>query len=378
RRPSGSSGIFDVDCDDRFDLYCFPDHAERCTVIRRGNDPATDVRLLPHPDPEHLTFACRKSNPDGRWLAEVLVYANAHTRLSVWDWAAQQLVLDDRVAIWSGGQMAFHPTAPELAIIGLDREVQVIDLPPRTVRRSSRRFASQGLSYSPDGRLLGVANDVGPTYLIDTTTLEPVESIPPIGSGMVVAWSPDGNKVAIGNMWGQVYIWYRALRRGHSLPGGHCVPVNALKFSRDGQFLASAGHDGFTCIWSMTGNDLLVRVPGRPVRFGHDARRLAVADDREFVVYELTAGDEVRAIRERMEGAEFSPDGAYLAVSGRWGVRLFTADTLEPRADLGLNDCGPVAFRPDGGEVVTFGRFVGPWRWPIRTDGGRTVLGPAV
>ena len=48
RRRGFSSDRFDVDCDDKLELHAFPDHGARSTVIRLGNDPATDRLLDPY------------------------------------------------------------------------------------------------------------------------------------------------------------------------------------------------------------------------------------------------------------------------------------------------------------------------------------------
>jgi hypothetical protein len=63
-------------------------------------------------------------------------------------------------------------------------------------------------------------------------------------------------------------------------------------------------------------------------------------------------------------------------VFGPGGAWLRAADTLLLVAELPVDDCGAVSFRPDGGALITATRFTGAWVWPVRTAGDGTTVGP--
>lgn len=120
----------------------------------------------------------------------------------------------------------------------------------------------------------------------------------------------------------------------------------------------------------------MVALPVRTLQFGPDSRRLLVSDDQNLILYELGFGRPVRFVREFVEGATFSPDGGMLALAGWFGIRLVHPDRLDPLGQLELNDCGPESFHANGAGLISYGRFIGPWHWPIRKEAGRITVGP--
>ena len=73
--------------------------------------------------------------------------------------------------------------------------------------------------------------------------------------------------------------------------------------------------------------------------------------------------------------ADVSPDGGLIATSHGDGVYLWESDTGRELAHLKSGQIDSVLFHPDGGSLITSGRW-GVDRWPIRRDpdGGAAVL----
>ena len=70
----------------------------------------------------------------------------------------------------------------------------------------------------------------------------------------VVRFSPDGQLVATGDRTGAVRVWDTSTGQSRAVLTAHFGPVTALAFSPDGRFLATAAADGTAIVW---------RVPAR-------------------------------------------------------------------------------------------------------------------
>ncbi len=165
---------------------------------------------------------------------------------------------------------------------------------------------------------------------------------------------------------------------GHFLSGRHYGgKVVGIQMIANDRWLTSWGQDNTTLLWDRDRDQPALTLTGRLLRGPADGRRLAVVLDQQFHVREWTASVcRIRRLPEKY--AEFDPAGRWLAVAGFGGVQLLDTDTLQTRAELGLDPCGPPAFRPDGKELITFGLFSQAQCWPIEPDGtGRpTRIGP--
>ncbi len=130
-------------------------------------------------------------------------------------------------------------------------------LPPRALSRIGtddlriRNSFITSIAFSPDGLLIAAAEANSPVpriSLFDARTgrlarwISPPDR--PVGWVQCVAFSPDGTKLAWGEVGGEVALWdmthdrlaFRRKYHGHS--------VNDVAFSPDGQILATGGEDG--------------------------------------------------------------------------------------------------------------------------------------
>jgi WD40 repeat protein len=111
------------------------------------------------------------------------------------------------------------------------------------------------------GGMLPVRAQDGPRPPITAENVEQLEQLAMLGRGWVrvVAWSPDGETLAVGSSGG---IWlYSAENLGATprLLEGHMATIYSVAWSLDGTLLASGSGDGTVRIWdAVTGESLHV------------------------------------------------------------------------------------------------------------------------
>ncbi len=197
-----------------------------------------------------------------------------------------------------------------------------------------------------------------------------------------VAYSPDGRLLAVADQSGAITLWDAASRRrvGASLVG-HSGPVNALAFSPDGQILASAGADGAVRLWTLAdmGEIGSEELAGHAddvwgVAFSPDGRTLASgAADDTIRLWDVETrqpiGQPLAGHTSYVTSLAFSPDGRLLASgSDDATVRLWDGASGEPVGEPlegHANTVWSVAFSPDG-RTLASGSFDGTIRlWDV-------------
>jgi WD40 repeat protein len=239
--------------------------------------------------------------PDDRSL----VTASGDGELAVWDLRSGEKTRTLRIATGLHA-LALSPDG-RTAAVGVDRGIQLVDLPSGAVRTATGSISGR------------------PTWLL---------------------FSPDGHTVVSTNLDGTVTLWDVGLATPRETLRGHWNSVQQPVFSPgDGETLYTVSHDGTAIAWDMTGERGLVR----SFRFTTDRRSRIAAKG-----YEGHPG-------------EFSPDGRLIAVGlqGR-GIALWAARELTQVGSPLLGTGGEVkslAFSPDGRTLAAaaFGGSVTLW-----------------
>jgi WD40 repeat protein len=158
----------------------------------------------------------------------------------------------------------------------------------------------------------------------------------------------------------------------------HNGPVRWVKFSPDGNLIATASDDRTARVWNAWDGAELARVTHSEsvgvATFNFDGSRVATAsDDHSGRVFDASTGAEIALLQHEdvVWSVAFSPDGARVVTgSDDHTARVWVSDTGEELARIVHDDAiGSVTFSPDGDFVATAsddgtGRV---WRVPAGT-----------
>lgn len=186
-----------------------------------------------------------------------------------------------------------------------------------------------------------------------------------------VAFSPDGQLLAIGGDNNEAILWNVANRNESTDFRGHTKSVMSVAFSPDGKYLASASHDGFVRLWDVSSKRRHTAFTHtdtgwvKAVAFSPDGKTLASGGGNQngsVMLWDVPKNQRVAEIAGHtgiVESVAFSPDGHLLASASRdKTVKLWDVNTQQIREILTKhkNVVYAVAFSPDGRTLATSSR----------------------
>jgi WD40 repeat protein len=215
-------------------------------------------------------------SPDGKTLAANNLYDNAE----LWDVAAGKLITilphqgpgtyagvnpavafsPDGQTVAVGGVIDSDPSEQDSSNTYLYRTDAAAGQQPVTLTNTVTTQSSglspsvRSLAFSPNGEILAVGEGDGTTYLWDVATHQIVFTLNDPGSDGVfgVAFSPDGKTLAVGDSNSSTYLWDAATGRlAATLTDPDGGGVSAVTFSPDGKMVATAGNDNRTYLWDI-------------------------------------------------------------------------------------------------------------------------------
>lgn len=275
----------------------------------------------------------------------------------------------------SGGAayVAYSPDGARLASIGANGDIKTWNA--STGEQEFTLSAADGdagfsITFSPDGNLLAAALNTK-VIVLDAAIGQELFSLDGIVSGapnneMVhLAFSPNGDRLAVANLNGSPKILDVATRAEVFNLVGHAQPCDGIAYSPDGSLLATSDDAGVVKTWDAANGreQLSLTMSGNvhTVTFSPDNQRLAaVSEDGMIKVWELATGQEALSLSGNagMYGVAFLPDGKRLVTAGQDGTaRLWDAVLGQTILTFAGNTSTvtSVAANPHGTDVVTSG-----------------------
>jgi WD40 repeat protein/predicted Ser/Thr protein kinase len=349
-------------------------------VVVRAVDTGAEVCRLKAP---HLFVTSLAYSPDGRCLAAAsfdIGISRPRPTVTAWDTTTAEEIYTISLEGEKSSSLAFSPNGAQLAVASGSEgamgpwRISVLQAKTgRSVHVLPAPSEVQSVAFSPDGERVAVATYYSPVIVFEARTAQKVLMLPDLdGNAWGVAFSPDGKRLATACYDGMVKIWSAVDASKVATLQGHRAAVDSVAFSPDGQRLASTSEDGTIRFWRAATGEAIGTLKGHTSRVGNlvfsaDGTRLATAghdggvrvwDVNDFAI----ANQEVLTLSGPLSGVAgiaFSPDGKWLAGASAPGtVWIWSSATGELRCALqGSKEfVSGLAFSPDGRRIALLGQ----------------------
>jgi hypothetical protein len=240
--------------------------------------------------------------------------------------------------------------------------------------------AIYSVAFSPDGQCLAVGSMNGEVGVWQVVRWKQIMTLSGhLGWVWSVAFSPDGARLASGSDDGTVRLWEVSTGQCLATLQGHAIWSTSVSFSPDRSRFATGSHDRTVKLWEVSTGQCLQTLRGHTnwmgfVAFHPDGTLLASGShDRTVRLWEVSSGACLKILQGHtgwVESVTFSPDGATLASGGHDGT--VSVWDVSSGACLKTWHSHPsriwaVVFSPDGRMVLSASEDRTILCWNVRT-----------
>lgn len=242
---------------------------------------------------------------------------------------------------------------------------RAIEIPPSRVDRTDwdeamldiMAPALQAVAWSPDGDTIAVAGDDGMIYLWDVATEQIRAALEHPGGVTAIAWSPRSQALATGGDLGDLRIWdsQTAIQQVRvATPDG---PICLVGWSPDGDLLATGGDAAADVrIWGAHDGTPRSVLPGRrgsvgPGSWSPNGPLVATAHNQRVRIWDVPAGIvKAELVTASLWALCWSPDGRQLATVDDDTIGIWDVDTATETTTLTIRGSGMryAAWSPNG------------------------------
>jgi len=271
-------------------------------------------------------------SPDGAQI----ITGGANAQVAIWEVNGKTPSKIWRDHHWVVYGVGWSPDGKFLASSGWDQVIQLRDLTSETKENIQEPKAFfYGLAWSSDGERLAIGTDFHGILVweVNTRTRSWMGSEYPTRF-LRVAWSPDSMHLAGGGDDGYIYVWDAATGKLVQRLAGHRVGVKSVAWSPDGAQLASAGsgsQGGELMVWDIQRGERIRSLKGpagiiHAVAWGINGDILVSGNiDGKLRWWDVRSGNclqEHEAHQGRVQALRRSPEGTRLASCGDDGAVL--------------------------------------------------------
>ena len=351
-------------------------------------------------------------SPDGTKLAS----GSVDKTVKLWDISTGRNISTLTGHTELPGSVAFSPDGTKLASGSIDKTIRLWEV---STGENIHTFTGhtdmvQSVAFSPDGTMLASGSQDETVRLWNVSTGENIHRLGKtdntstvaqmlrIFSGRAsgftqprfpvtsVAFSPDGTKLASGELGGMVKLWDVSSGENINTFHGYRGLSTSVAFSPDGTQLAFSISDGDGTVEireAATGkniNTIVGHLDGvQSIVFSPDGTQLAASLSGSGVkLWEIETGKQVSTFSEKVKTAKsvaFSPDGMTLASTHPGtlgGIKLWDIETGRNIATLqgSRGRVWSVAFSPDGARLASGSEDKNVKLWDVDTGENTATL----
>ncbi len=206
---------------------------------------------------------------------------------------------------------------------------------PKGAKARLGKGSVREVAYSPDGNRLAVASGTG-IWLYDAHTGKELSLLTGhTGSVLTAAFSPDGTTIASGSIDDTVMLWDAGTGLHKHTLIGHKGAVTGVVFSSDGKILASSSMDTTIRVWDAVTGELKTVSDGMPssilgiVFSPGDDIIAGWGGMKKIYLLDVATGKQKDIIKteKHVSSVVFSPDGGKIVLGGVTSIQILDMAT---------------------------------------------------